>query len=254
MKIKRDRDTTLTKIRGSRGWSREIRSQLPAISSEFLMLILHLRETDKYGEPDDLREKILMLLGKWEQKCLQENIDSRSVMLSKIAMIAFLDETIITSKWESSDIWMANPLQLELFDRYDLGVEFFKNLTELQSLGKENHEVLEIYYYCMALGFQGRFIKNDEDGQSEHDDIAELRSIMKNTFSYLARHRGNGSLRLSPHGLPRDQVAAGLRIIRAWIVLVFIGGLSVIVYVILSIWVSNNADDLRQTIESFLKS
>ena len=53
--------------------------------------------------------------------------------------------------------WMISPLQLSLFGSQLAGYRFFEILESLRSHGKERLAALEVFHYCMLLGFHGKF-------------------------------------------------------------------------------------------------
>ena len=99
--------------------------KLVDICSDAFMLVLQLRASQEYGDPEVLRQRILHMLEKTEHQARRQNIDSEDIQKAKFALVAFLDETIITSEWSQKQAWLANPLQLQLYNRFDAGEEFF---------------------------------------------------------------------------------------------------------------------------------
>ncbi len=73
----------------------------------------------------------------------------------KYALVAFVDEFFLNRDTESSDIWRQHPLQVEYFNELLAGERFFIKLDELYQAQKK--DVLEIYYYCLLLGFKGKY-------------------------------------------------------------------------------------------------
>ena len=52
---------------------------------------------------------------------------------------------------------MISPLQLSLFGSQLAGYRFFEILEFLRSQGKDRLAALEVFHYCMLLGFYGKF-------------------------------------------------------------------------------------------------
>jgi type VI secretion system protein ImpK len=83
---------------------------------------------------------------------------------ARFAVVAFLDEAILTSNDPARAEWERNPLQDKLFRETHAGVKFFERLDKL--LGKETAEaadVLEVYALCLALGFEGDYSARREE-------------------------------------------------------------------------------------------
>ena len=52
---------------------------------------------------------------------------------------------------------MISPLQLILFGSQLAGFHFFENLEEIRHKDKQRLAVLEVYHYCLLLGFHGKY-------------------------------------------------------------------------------------------------
>ncbi|EOC8733090.1 DotU family type IV/VI secretion system protein, partial [Acinetobacter baumannii] len=74
---------------------------------------------------------------------------------------ALIDETIVTqqdpSYFNLQNSWLISPLQLSLFGSQLAGYQFFEILEQLRSRGKERLAALEVFHYCLLLGFQGKY-------------------------------------------------------------------------------------------------
>lgn len=117
--------------------------------------------------------------------------------LAAFAVVAFLDESVLTSKNPVFSTWSRMPLQEELFGEHMAGETFFQYVQLLLSRRDsiETADVLEVYYLCMLLGYRGRY-GSSGDG--------ELRAIMEGIKGKTNRVRG-GNLPLSPAwALPGD--------------------------------------------------
>jgi len=76
------------------------------------------------------------------------------------AVCAWIDETILCSEWPERDKWQEDQLQRLHFQTMNAGEEFFTHLAELDP---EASAIREVYAYCLALGFKGRyFLPEDE--------------------------------------------------------------------------------------------
>lgn len=133
------------------------KKNLSDIASECFILILQLRATTNYGTADVLKSKVLDMFDKFENNARKIGVDNEKVRLAKFALVAFLDETIISSDWSEKNEWLTEPLQIKLFDTFNAGEEFFTNMSTLRQRTSANKDVLEIYYLCLSLGFKGKY-------------------------------------------------------------------------------------------------
>jgi type VI secretion system protein ImpK len=105
------------------------------------------------------------------------------IKMSTLAVVGFLDETILTLQNQLFANWPRQPLQEELFGNQLAGEVFFQNLQEL--LGRSDSadlaDVLEVHYLCLLLGFTGRYSMGNR---------GELQSFMSSTAEKIRRIRG----------------------------------------------------------------
>lgn len=75
------------------------------------------------------------------------------------AVVALVDETMMTAEWSGSERWRKEPLQVQLFGRFLAGEQFFERLDDLQSSGSSgaNPDLLDIYFTCLCAGFRGMY-------------------------------------------------------------------------------------------------
>jgi len=131
-------DTVIQKVR------RTDKRSLMEVCSGGFALILKLRDTSEYGDPELLRQRILDLLGRIEHDGKEGGIEYDDIHQAMFALIAFLDETIIASGWIHKDVWLTKPLQLEFFNRFDAGQEFYNRLENLRQRAHYHGESSEI--------------------------------------------------------------------------------------------------------------
>ena len=134
----------------------DLSARLADVYAPCFSLALQLRATNEYGDAEVLRRRIKHLLETTRHEAKRTGLAPEDVREAEFALVAFLDETLLSSEWSQKDRWLARPLQLELYDRYDAGEAFFDRLDGLRANPGLHAEVLEVYYLCMALGFKGK--------------------------------------------------------------------------------------------------
>lgn len=214
------------------------------LSSDCLMLILQLRATNEYGDADNLRKKIIELLDDFERKALTGGIEQAKIQASKFALVAFIDETILGSEWTNKVNWLAEPLQLKLFNCFNAGQEYFTRLEQLRQRQRENADVLELYFLCMSLGFRGKY-------QLEAPE--KVRLIIDELHQDLNQYLGRPPELISPNGMPNDEIVNVVKErIPVWVVVVTSFSIGLFFYVIMSYLISNDADELIASITKMI--
>lgn len=215
--------------------------RLAEIFAPCFTLILQLRATEEFGDAEVLRRRIKDLLDDAEREALRTGVSPDNIQMAKFALVAFIDETILSSDWSQKDDWVSTPLQLELYDQYDAGEVFFDRLEQLRQNPKANAEALEVYYLCMTLGFKGKYQLHEQE---------RYREIIETTYEELSRLPGMGTKDLAPHGKPRGQVAQEVKSkLPTWVIAAAAALIGLLVYTGMYVYITDTASDTAETIE-----
>ena len=215
--------------------------RLAGVYAPCFTMVVQLRAARELGASDVLRQRVKDLLGEAEREAARAGVAPEDLQMARFALVAFVDETLLLSDWSQRDRWAAQPLQLELYDRYDAGEAFFDRLAHLRQQPTARAEVIEVYYLCLALGFKGKYQLHEQE---------KRRILIEETFDELRRVPGLAPGALAPHGTPRDQAAAEVRSkLPAWAMVVFAAGVALLLYVGMSLYMSQSADRAAQAIE-----
>jgi len=183
------------------------KSRLADYCSDILSMVLKMRINNDFGDATSFRDKIRDMLSQIEIKAQKAGLSASDSEQAKFALIAFTDELIITSDWQEKDNWIANPLQMETYGRFDAGEEFFKKLMELQLDPLKNSAVIEVYYVCLGLGFKGKYaISGQED----------LRLLVNKANEDINKTLGKPPEFLSPSGIPEKSALASQKNYHSW--------------------------------------
>lgn len=115
------------------------------------------------------------------------------------AVVAFLDESVLSSRNPTFSDWPRLPLQAELFGNQLGGELFFSELQKLMNRSDSNEvgDLLEVYGLCLLLGFKGRYAAGG---------AGDLKAMKMAVQEKLRRIRGSSGM-LSPRGMiPADAV------------------------------------------------
>jgi type VI secretion system protein ImpK len=117
------------------------------------------------------RSHVMAQLADARRRVEDERLDPRGY--AQYAVVALVDETVMSSTWPGAEQWRREPLQVHYYDNLLAGEQFFVRLDELRS-GADD-ELLEVYFLCLCAGFQGRF----------RDEPGELQSQRRKLFQQL---------------------------------------------------------------------
>lgn len=126
------------------------------MSDGFYMLLL-LKRGQLPKEQEAFIDTVRAFLKRTASKAEQLDIAAEDIESAQYAFCAAVDEAILTQPSELRDEWERRPLQLREFGEHLAGRNFFEKLSELRDQGAQRLQAIEVYYYCLLLGFQGKY-------------------------------------------------------------------------------------------------
>ena len=161
------------------------------------------------------------------------DVGARLYREAQYVMAALADETCLHQmRWSAKDAWTSQLLERRLFGSYSAGEEIFQRARAL--LAKRDRiftEIALIYFYALALGFQGKF--------RDRADREPIEALKRDLYQFVFRQAPNladearraspGAYRHTQHGAqPRT-----LPYLRRW--LEGLGAVAAILLVV-SLW------------------
>lgn len=171
------------------------------VSQHAFSVIMTLAFGRDLGDPGQLRARVNDVLTDFERDAREAGVSSDDVRSARFALTAFVDETIARSDWFGKAEWASRPLALEHFQTNNAGDEFFDELEKIRQRPDLKTDLLEVYYTCMTLGFEGKYALGDP---------RQLRDLVGSIKSDLERIRGR-VVDLSPHWEPPESTIQRFR-------------------------------------------
>jgi type VI secretion system protein ImpK len=189
---------------------------------------------------NELRPKVESMFGDFERRAERYRFNHKVVNVAKFGLAAFVDETVLTNNFPLRNEWEKNPLQLKYFGEQLAGNKFFEKLESMLGQIEVTQDAVEIYYYCMLLGFKGKYAVYEQE---------KLLETMQKTANELVKVGKIKPVDLSPNWVANDQPKPPeKRGMPVWAKIgAFAGlGLSFIVYLVLFLL---SSQFMQQTIE-----
>ena len=148
----------------------------------------------------------------------EQREEESALEMALFAICAWTDETILNMSAEDSSglssEWKNYLLQTRYFNTLNAGYEFFEKLNSLEVvidcsakaniagfIGSQHDSVREIYFFCLALGYRGRYI--------DVNDEALLDGLKQANYLYL---KHNNLLKLRKNKLDNSDVVQDVSI------------------------------------------
>ena len=118
-----------------------------------MAFVRHLQEQPS-GSAASVKEQLDGLLTDARRKAHDSGISEVDIQSGLFAVAAWADEILLAAPWPGAEEWKRQLLQKRYFNVSSAGVEFF---TRLEALGAQQLAVREVYFFCLSMGFSGRY-------------------------------------------------------------------------------------------------
>ncbi len=147
---------------------------------------------------DQARAHMDRLIRESQTLSSQANVSAEDYDLSRFAVFAWIDETIMGSNWQGRGQWQGEQLQRIYFQTSDAGELFFQKLN---TIGPHQNQVREVYYICLALGFTGQYHNQGDDMLIDQLKTSNLKLLTGSSVDLPALDR----MTLFPEAYDQDQ-------------------------------------------------
>jgi type VI secretion system protein ImpK len=216
-----------------------LKNDLITFAGPIFDLILRVKAGIVKPNPE-LRSKVETMFDDFERRSERYRFNHKIVNVSKFGLAAFVDEAVLTADFPLRHEWEKNPLQLKFFGEQLAGNKFFDKLESMLPQIEVTQDAVEIYYYCMLLGFKGRYAVYEQE---------KLLATMQKTANELVKVGKIKPVELSPNWVANDQPKPpekkGMPVWAKVGAFAFIG-FTVIVYFVMFLF---SAQSMQETIE-----
>lgn len=171
---------------------------------EVITYVVYFQKTVTVKQPryEQIKADILRLLAKSED-CLKNDLFPREDYdHARFAVCAWADEVVLNSAWAQKNQWQKESLQRAYYHTTDAGEEFFERLN---ALGLHQGQVREVYYFCLSLGFTGRYCHKGDEYLLEQLKTSNLKILMGSSVGLPSLERAE----LFPEAYPNEIVLDG---------------------------------------------
>lgn len=190
-------------------------------SLSYTMQVVEHAELGKEDSYDSVRGHITSQLDSLLGFAMDGGYTKSQYQTALFAVVTFIDEKLIASQWEHKKLWGRNLLQRYYFDTAQGGVEFFEKLDGLNPFNPAERDIREVYYYCLTLGFAGKFY--DSGLQSQ------LESIKYENYKLLADELNDETM-LFPGAYSKKKVEGKVHVKKDFTPLIYGGPILVVAF------------------------
>jgi type VI secretion system protein ImpK len=153
---------------------------------------------------EQVKADIQRLISESQTHVSRGEVNSDDCDAARFAIVAWIDETIMNSAWIHRDLWKHDLLQRTYYNTTDAGEIFFDRLNRI---GLQQREVREVYYLCLAMGFQGRYCHPGDDFLLEQLKSSNLKLLTGSSLGLPSLEKGE----LFPEAYPTENDTPPMR-------------------------------------------
>lgn len=158
-------------------------------ANPILAAVAQIRHALRHPDPAGLRARLREQIDAFERNARAAQVPDEQFRHARFALCALLDDSAQATPWGRE--WSGSRSFLaELHDEHAGGERFFVLLEKLSANPSANADLLEFFYVCLALGFEGRY----RGGEGGRQALAQARTRL---YEIVERRRPQASAELS---------------------------------------------------------
>ncbi|MBY0545159.1 MAG: type IVB secretion system protein IcmH/DotU [Gammaproteobacteria bacterium] len=152
---------------------------LVACASALFSLIAKLRHTEDYADISQLRADLIHEIKAFECAAVGRHYNAEQIVMARYVICATLDECIVQTQWGRAGDWHRLSLVNAFEEDETTGERVFALLDRLRSKIKHSIDLIEFFYLCLSLGFEGKYRFIDNGHQSLDLLLDELYRLIR---------------------------------------------------------------------------
>ncbi|EHK53147.1 type IVB secretion system protein IcmH/DotU [Allomesorhizobium alhagi] len=194
--------------------------------------------------PEALRTRLLEELIRARDTVVATGASLARADMAAWVVGALLDDLALNTPWGGASAWPRQPLVVMMQGDVDAGAQFFARLEELERHPNRDRDLLELQYYCLALGFRGKYRVPGRSGDRS------LNAVRAAAARFL-RNADAEEAPLSPHWKGVEASDEPQRFtLPIWVMGLMAAGLALAIHVGLSIQLSSQATELATLVRA----
>ncbi len=222
-------------------WPRPAGGINPLVAAANLLLapLAQLRAATSHPGTAALRRRLVEAVKAFESLAGENSVPPSEINAARYLLCSFIDEVIEATPWGTSGAWAEHNLLQQFHAERWGGDKAFKLLERLGEDVAGHVDLLELFYVCLMLGFEGRY-RGVANGQVQLDAIADR--VLQVTRRARDRHPSR-TLSLRWQGVARPAGKA-LAVLPLWVAFALGGALLLGGF----LWLNARLDDLARPV------
>ncbi|CAM3417753.1 DotU family type VI secretion system protein [Paracidovorax anthurii] len=174
---------------------------LVAAANTLLNLIPQIRRMATNPDPSAFQHYLLECIRQFESRAGASGVPMETIIGARYCICTAIDEAAAQTPWGGSGVWPQYSLLVALHNETWGGEKFFQLLSKLVQTPQQHIDLIELMYFCLMLGFEGRYHVID-NGRSQ------LESLKSRLLQVIESTRGDrsGAMSIRWKGVQRAAV------------------------------------------------
>jgi type VI secretion system protein ImpK len=157
-------------------------------ANPILAAVPQIRHAVRHPDPTGLRARLREQVDAFERSTLAAGTGDEEMQTARFALCALLDDSAAATPWGIA--WAGHGMLAEVTGEADGRAKFFTLLDRMLGEPGRHADLLEFFYVCLALGFEGRYRGGEENRQT-------LAGIRQRLYERIEQRRDTRSTKLS---------------------------------------------------------
>jgi len=157
-------------------------------ANPILAAVPQIRHALRHPDPAGLRARLREQIDGFERSARAAGVPEDRVVPARYALCALLDDSAAATPWGRD--WATQGLLADLHGEAAGADKFFALLDQMAAEPAKHLDLLEFFYVCLALGFEGKY----RGGEGSRQALTQARAKL---YAILAQQRPQASAELS---------------------------------------------------------
>ncbi len=166
------------------GQNRLLEAAMPILG-----LATRMRKVSNYQDIAGLHGRLRNEISSFQQELESLDYDPATVLAARYVICACVDEAVLSQVWGAESMWSERPMLAVFHNETWGGEKVFAIIDRVMDEAHRFVDLLEFLYYCIALGFEGKY-------HVMHNGQAKLDALLKSIHTILVKHQGEAPERV----------------------------------------------------------
>ncbi|HRL20540.1 DotU family type VI secretion system protein [Alcaligenes sp. SDU_A2] len=171
-------------------------------ANPLLVMVSDIRRSARHADPAGLRAKLVAEIRQFELRAQAVPVANETILAARYCLCTTLDEAAALTPWGQAGVWSSHTLLVTFHNETWGGEKFFQLLDKLMQNPASHLPLLELMYFCLALGFQGRYRVHEHGA-------GQLETVRQRLYMTLRQHGPAVPAALSPQWRDNPAQKAG---------------------------------------------